>query len=227
MAPECMSQAIMLNFRNLRSSLVLPALLGAAALSSAQSFGNAGFETPDVAPGQFRSGVDTPLFMSPWFGEHSFGIADGSGSWGTGAHSGSQYAYIQSTNEFGGAGALYQTLTGLTVGGQYSVSFWMARRNGNVGGNTGNVISVFADSTPIFAPTLASNPAWQQFTTSIFTATSSSVKIKFQGQVPGGDTAALLDDVTLNVEAVPEPTTLSVLGLGAFGLMRRRSRTRA
>lgn len=161
-----------------RLSLGLSVLLGASALASAQSFSNPGFESPDVPQNSFLS--RPPAATAIWEGDRSWGIADGSGSWGTGAHSGSQYAYVQSTNEFGGAGSLYQTLTGLTVGQSYQVTFWMARRNGNVGANNSNSIAVLAGATQILAPT-ATGPAWTMFTTASF-ATATSTKITLPGK---------------------------------------------
>lgn len=204
-----------------RSLLVLPVLLGSATLASAQKFANAGFESPNVPQGSFLS--RPPAATATWEGDRSWGIADGSGSWGTGAHSGSQYAYIQSTNEFGGAGSLYQTLTGLTVGNAYSVTFWMARRNGNVGANDSNAISVFAGSVQILAPT-ATGPAWTEFTTAAFTATSTSMRITFQGKAPSDfeDVGSLIDDVSLS--PVPAPGSVAAYGFGALAMLRRRKR---
>lgn len=203
--------------------LVLSLLALATRVASAQAFGNAGFESPAVAEHAFLSGVDSPTFAAPWFGAHSFGIANGSGSWGTAAHSGSQYAYVQSTNEFGGAGSMFQTLNGLTIGGTYSINFWMARRNGNVGANNSNAISVLAGTQTILAPTFSPDATWRSYTTAAFVATSTSVTITFQGQVPTStmtDTASLLDDVTLT--PTPEPAPFVGLGLGTLVLLRRR-----
>jgi hypothetical protein len=167
---------------------------------------NSSFQQPALASGSWISRPGGSNVV--WQGDNSWGIANGVGSWGTGGVNSTQYGYIQSTDEFGGAGSIYKTIGDLTIGQTYKVSFWLARRNGNVGGNNGNTISVYLDDdTLLFGPTKPTNDgAWVKHVI-YFTATDTIHKITFQGQVPTGtepDTGSLLDRV--NVVAVsPTP----------------------
>ena len=43
----------------------------------------------------------------------------------------------------------------------------------------------------------------------------------------GNGTGATLQPAVIDLAATPEPTTLSLLGLGAMGLMARRRKSRA
>ena len=130
-------------------------------------------------------------------GQPHWGLANGSGSWGQGGHSGTQYAFIQ-TRDGGIHGTLEQTVTGFVPGRHYQVEFWMSRRNGSVGGNTGAPMNVSADATVILANTSPTNDGvWNKFTTSTFTATKSSYLFKFAPVNNGQDRTNLLDDISL------------------------------
>lgn len=154
---------------------------------------NAGFETPAMAAGEWHQ--FTHLSGTTWAGEESSGIANGSGSWGSTAHSGSQYGYIQNT------AFIEQTISGFTVGRSYRINFWMARRNGNVGGNSPNPMEVVLDSSQtIFGPTAPPDDTeWHAFTTSTFVANKSSYKVTFQGVNTNGDESSLIDDVQIEL----------------------------
>ena len=109
----------------------------------AQQFGNAGYEAPVLPTNNWAS----PPPASPgllWQGSGKWGIANGTGSWGTGGHSGSQYGFLQSYSD-PSPGTMFQTVSGFTIGNRYNVNFWMARRNGNVGGNAGTSLTINVD----------------------------------------------------------------------------------
>src|SRR5579862_7902104 len=114
---------------NVRSFLIAASIVAAAA-AQAQSFFNAGFETPNVGVGGW---APRPAGWG-WDGQYNTGIANGNGSWGTGPHSGQQYAYFESdVIDFPGKQAyMDQSVSGFTIGQQYDITFWMATRNGNV-----------------------------------------------------------------------------------------------
>jgi PEP-CTERM motif len=89
-----------------------------------------------------------------------------------------------------------------------------------LGGLGGTLLGAFTNSS-----TTRGTQVWEQFTTS-FTATGSSTTLDFLNADPGSDNSNGLDNVVLTVGAtgIPEPGTLSLLGLGiiGLGLVRRR-----
>ena len=126
-----------------------------------------------------------------------------------------------------------QQTVATTTGTQYTLSFWV----GNIfdpggiygttstvdvrlGGLGGTLLGAFTNSS-----TTRGTQVWEQFTTS-FTATGSSTTLDFLNADPGSDNSNGLDNVVLTVGAtgIPEPGTLSLLGLGiiGLGLVRRR-----
>ncbi len=130
-------------------------------------------------------------------------------------------------------GALTQVINGLTIGAQYSVSFyWAATQLQNRTGDTTERLDVTFGGVTQSTPTVA-NPSqgfqgWfsQAFT---FTATSTSDVLSFLsvGSPNGLPPVALLDGV--NVSAVPEPATWGMLiaGFVMVGAAARRRRPMA
>lgn len=136
--------------------------------------------------------------------------------------------------------AIYQTLTNLTVGQMYSVTFSQAGgQNVNYSGDTwAQWIVGFGSQTKqsdvMITPSEGIHP-WEQ-QTFYFTADSTSETLSFRAN--GGDVVnrqliygsndapiAYLDGVSVN--AVPEPSSLALSGLGIFSLVgvcfRRRT----
>ena len=119
--------------------------------------------------------------------------------------------------------AITQTVTGLTVGAQYLLSFdyAAAQENGNCCATTKSWQVSFGGST-FTAPTI-STPAqgfapWRQVsTTFVATATSQLLSFLAVGGPTGAPPFSLLDNVSLS--AVPEPTTWAVTFLGGVGLL--------
>lgn len=129
---------------------------------------------------------------------------------------------------------LSQTLGGLTVGGTYTLDFWVSGES-NTGGFDGAGIfglGIGDEDVYLTAVGTALNPGGltgasaRYFVT--FTADSVSEKISFTnwGHACNSCTELILDDVIVNgaASSVPEPGTLALVGAAALGLagIRRR-----
>jgi len=175
-------------------------------VAPAADFLNPGFELPAVAVGSFvEQEVAVPNWTPPtlqagWT-DTGFGVANGSGSWGTGAKAGAQYAFLQTANADVDTdqGSCTQTINGLVVGGTYKVTFWMAARNGDVGGNVPTPVFLTANASTIFPATTPASTTWTAYTSNVFTATTSSYTFTFSTQPAPlfTNSSSLLDEVHL------------------------------
>jgi hypothetical protein len=139
-------------------------------------------------------------------------------------------------------GAISQTITGLTAGQQYTVSFyWAAAQQSGFTGPTTDKWTVGLGSTALTSNTQAGSQTtniislashdfsgWQ-YDTMTFTANASSDVLSFlaTGTPSGVPPFALLDGVSMT--AVPEPSTtaLLIVGLLAVAGVRIAARRRA
>ncbi|TWI63477.1 putative secreted protein with PEP-CTERM sorting signal [Pseudoduganella lurida] len=131
-------------------------------------------------------------------------------------------------------GTLSQTVSGLTAGNAYTLSFdyALAQQVGFDGANADNYWHVgFGSATQDSKALSIANGGFSgwQTATMTFTATSASEVLSFlaKGTAPGAPPFLLLDGVSL-VSAVPEPTTWAMLlgGLGLVGFAARRRAAR-
>lgn len=128
-------------------------------------------------------------------------------------------------------GAITQTITGLTVGQQYSVGFYYAgaQQDGFSGVTTEQWLVSLGSSakqaTPVLTDVSHGFTGWNHATFT-FTADSTSDALSFlaAGTPNGEPPFSLLDGVTFT--AAPEPASIALMGggLAALGFVRRRRR---
>jgi hypothetical protein len=136
-------------------------------------------------------------------------------------------------------GTLFQTISGLTIGNDYTLTFdyALSQQAGFTGANANNYwqvglgstyqTSTFQNSGLLSIPN-GGFSGWQSASMT-FTATSTSEILSFLAKTSssGAPPFLLLDDVKMEAK-VPEPSTLSLLlggvGLAAFAARRRRAK---
>jgi hypothetical protein len=204
------------------------AVLAATSPAHAQSVSDGGFDTLTLAPGSYAyhpAGVSGLTFFG------AAGLQASSNAWGFGAVAdGNQSAFIQ------GDGWFAQAVTGLNIGGSYTVSFFDSfRRVTEL--YSANTYSVSFDGQLLgtFAP--ASN-SFSLVTTGPFIASATEGVLTFRGLPSDGlDRAVGIDAVSVfavrvdvdQAAAVPEPAAwaLMLFGFGAMGGALRRRATGA
>ena len=121
---------------------------------------------------------------------------------------------------------------GTTPGTMYTLSFWVGNivNPGGIFGTTSTVdVSINGGPSLAFTNSGGAGTAslnWAQFTTS-FTASSASTILTFLNGDPANDNSNGLDNIVLNptgTTSVPEPATLTLLGMGLFGVVASRRR---
>jgi hypothetical protein len=234
--------------KNILSIAALATLVAGAADATTNYVQNGGFESPAPGTGPLQS-----------FGYGASNEAD----WAFYGYAGNLHATYNSTaNLFNyplsfpahghfvyydagpgySSGSLYQTVSGLTPGQKYTVSFLEAFAVENQG-TTGDTAqwAVTLGGTPaangftsgdtqlgpnVTIDGINGNP-WQEVSVR-FTADSPSEILSFRGVGTGFPPFALIDNVAMTV-GVPEPATwtMMILGLGGLGALARRRRAAA
>lgn len=134
-----------------------------------------------------------------------------------------------------GPGALSQTITGLAIGTTYLLTFeWAVGQQAGFGGqNLNNYWNVtFGGSSANTTSVTIADSAFSGWQTAsmTFVATNASQLLSFlaKGGTSGAPPFLMLDGVSLDAKAVPEPSTISLLlaGAGLVGFTARRRRNR-
>ena len=131
-------------------------------------------------------------------------------------------------------GAVSQTLSGLTVGAATTVSFWFAgAQQAGYTGDTTEQIKVMLGGDSLYTEVLNDSShgftGWKQENLT-FTAKGTTQVLSFLAiGTPGGvPPMSLLDGVSVSDNAVPEPSSLALLGTGLAGMggLLRRFKTK-
>lgn len=227
--------------------LLLPAL-AAASIAPARATSlvtNGGFETTTAGAGQLGYKTNATGWSTTGYNFlFATGTADTTGAngqyggltlWGpnNGSANGLPASSPTGGNFIGADGAflvapITQLISGLTIGSHYDVGFdWAGVQQSGFNGATTErwIVGLDAESHS----TAAVNDADHGFTgwvhqTLTFTATAASETLSFLavGTPDGKPPFSLLDGVTLNATAVPEPASLAVLTVGLIGVAWRR-----
>jgi len=168
-----------------------------------------------VINGDFGLSVPSNSTGNGWTSSH----IDGAGGWrSSGGNPGGTFI-LNDNGTTASNPTLSQTISGLTVGGTYVVSGDYA--TGNIGSGTDTDFGVAIDGNLWEYDVPASTTVgWSHFSES-FIASSSTVTLELTGE-RHADHDPRVDNISLELRAVPEPATLAVLGLGALALRRRR-----
>jgi len=177
------------------------------------------------------SGVDTTGSKNQWGSQLTlWGPGKGSYNGLTASPTGGNFLGLD--GDYNKA-SVSQLVSGLTIGNKYEVSFyWAAAQQSGFDGDTTEHFDVTLGpetySTSTFNLPNHGFSGWM-YETITFTASNTSDILTFlaQGTPTGQPPFVLLDGVTMDVAAVPEPSAfmLGAVALGAFSLRRNRKKT--
>jgi len=174
------------------------------------AFSNRGFETPD----QGASGYTGSPSSANWIFTGS-GVGGPNSPWKCNSTSpdalGDQFAYLQ------GTATITQTLSDLTVGGNYIIYFYESYRTGT---SNSNDLSLILDEGLMSANTVYNNTTvtdntWQTRQSTEFIAEKEWYHLTFRTTNPlGGDRSTIIDGVSANLVYIPEANAILWTGAG-------------
>jgi hypothetical protein len=183
---------------------------------------NNSFETPVQASGGFTY---NPTGAGWTFVDDSGIAGANSGLFTTPAPNGTQAAFVQAN---GDSGSFSESITGLTVGTAYTVSFFESAMPNMAIGADPVTVSLGATSLGTFTNASA---AWLQETTGSVVATATAMTLTFASEVAPQNLLSNIDEVTVQTATVtttPEPATVFLFAsaLGALLFWYRKSPSR-
>ena len=166
---------------------------------------NSSFENPACGTGNF---VYNPVGAS-WTFSVSSGVSGNGSGFTSGnpiAPAGSQVAFVQES------GVISQTITGLTAGQSYTVSFYAAQRAGYFSSSTYQELTVTLGSATLVSGLKPSSTNYQQYTYTFTPSSSGNQTLTFTGLEPTSqDETVFLDQVMVT------PTTTNFTpGLNSY-----------
>lgn len=192
---------------------LIAALLASNSVLASPVLLNSSFEINNLNGSPFIYGSAST--SSGWTLDNGGGISDNSTPWSGFTPYGADFAFLQLT------GIISQTFSN-ALDATYSFTFYLRQRtNYRIGG--AQTVSVLLDSKLIWSGTPADT--WTQYSSTPLTLAAGSHTLSFVGTNlnSASDTTAFVDNINMSVsDPVPEPGTLSLIGLSLAALLRRR-----